>query len=558
MQSDAITQGYARAPHRSLLRACGLAGKDFGKPFIGIANSYCEIVPGHIHLREAADRVKRGIRDAGGIPFEFNTIAICDGIAMGHLGMKYSLASRELIADSVESMVIAHCFDGLVCIPNCDKTVPGMLMAAARLNIPTIFASGGPMLAGKRSDTAGDESADLISVFEAAAAYQNGALTAASLDALEENACPGAGSCSGMFTANSMNCLTEALGLALAGNGTLPAIDPRRLNFWEESGRRIVALVGEGKCCRDILTREALENALVLDMAMGGSSNTVLHTLAIAREAGIALTMKDMDAVSARTPTLCVLAPASRQHIEELHTVGGVMAIMKEAAKIAGAICEDALTVSGETLGNALRRAPDPDGRVIRPLDQAYARQGALAVLYGNLAPEGAIVKRSAVAASMRRFQGRARVFESEEAACKGILEKGNIHPGDFIVIRYEGPRGGPGMQEMLAPTANVMGMGLGESVALLTDGRFSGGTRGACIGHCSPEAAAGGPIALVCEGDSICYDLEACTLTLEVGEAELSRRRAAWKERPPAVTSGWLARYARLVTSGSEGAVLR
>jgi dihydroxy-acid dehydratase len=362
-----------------------------------------------------------------------------------------------------------------------------------------------------------------------------------------------------MFTANSMNCLTEALGLALPGNGTLPALDPRRHELWKKSGERIVSLALDDRRCRDILTRDAMENALVLDMAMGGSSNTVLHTLAIAREADIALTMKDIHAISCRTPTLCKLSPASEQHIEELHEVGGVMAIMKEVAKISGALKTGSDTVSGEKLMAQLERAPDPDGRVIRPLDQAYAPQGSLAVLYGNLAPEGAIVKRSAVAPGMRSFRGRARVFESQEAACKGILEKGNIQPGDCIVIRYEGPRGGPGMQEMLAPTANVMGMGLGESVALLTDGRFSGGTRGACIGHCSPEAAAGGTIALIHEGDCISYDLDACTLTLEVEEGELARRRACWTARPAqGAVGGWLARYARLVTSGSEGAVLR
>ena len=561
MRSDAMKKGYERAPHRSLLRACGLKQSDFGKPFIGVANSYCEIVPGHIHLREAADIVKQAVRDAGGVPFEFNTIALCDGIAMGHAGMKYSLASRELIADSVESMAMAHCFDALVCMPNCDKIVPGMLMAAARINIPVIFASGGPMLAG---DVDG-KACDLITVFEAVAQYQNGLLSEAELARLEAVACPGAGSCSGMFTANSMNCLTEALGLALPGNGTLPALDPRRRELWKKSGALAVDLAREDRRCRSILTREAMENALVLDMAMGGSSNTVLHTLAIAREAGIPLTMKDMHEISVRTPTLCKLAPASAQHIEELYEAGGVMAIMKEAAKVSGALHTGADTVSGEKLAVLLERAPDPDGRVIRPLAQAYAPEGSLAVLYGSLAPEGAIVKRSAVAPGMRRFRGRARVFESQEAACNGILEKGNIQPGDCVVIRYEGPRGGPGMQEMLAPTANIMGMGLGESVALLTDGRFSGGTRGACIGHCSPEAAAGGPIALVHEGDFISYDLEACTLTLEVDEAELARRRSLWTERPPAspgadagIRGGWLARYARLVTSGSEGAVLR
>jgi dihydroxy-acid dehydratase len=526
-----------------------------GKPFIGVCNSFCEVVPGHIHLREVADIIKAAIREAGGVPFEFNTIAICDGIAMGHEGMKYSLASRELIADCVETMVRAHCFDGVVFIPNCDKIVPGMHMGAARTNVPSIFASGGPMLAGKT----GDRPTDLISVFEAVAQYTTGELEEASLEALECSACPGAGSCSGMFTANSLNCLTEALGMALPGNGTIPALDPARVQHWKKSGARIVELVKQGICYRDIVNRRAIENAMVLDMAMGGSSNTVLHTLAIAHEAGIeGFTMKEMHEISLKTPTICKLSPASEQHIEELQAVGGIMAILKEVAKKPGLLQLEAPMVSGKTLGEQIAEAGDPDGRVVRPLAEAYSPTGSLAVLYGNLAPEGAIVKRSAVAPAMQKFSGRARIFESQEDACAGILKKGNIQPGDMIIIRYEGPKGGPGMQEMLSPTANVMGMGLGESVALLTDGRFSGGTRGACIGHCSPEAAAGGVIALVEEGDTISYDLEACFLTLEVDEATLAVRRAAWKPRQAAITDGWLGRYARFVTSGSEGAVLR
>ena len=555
MNSDKVKSGPERAPHRSLLHACGVSREDMGKPFIGVANSYCEIVPGHIHLRQVADIVKAAIREAGGVPFEFNTIAICDGIAMGHGGMKYSLASRELIADCVESMIRAHCFDGVVFIPNCDKIVPGMHMGAARTNVPSIFASGGPMLAGKT----GERATDLITVFEAVAQYTTGHLDPASLETLECSACPGAGSCSGMFTANSMNCLTEALGMALPGNGTIPALDPARVDHWKKSGRRIVELVRQGIRYRDIVNRRAFVNAMVLDMAMGGSSNTVLHTLAIAREAGVEdFSMKDMHEISDRTPTICKLSPASEQHIEELNAVGGIMAIMKEVANKPGLLDLQAMTVSGKTLGEQINEARDPDGRVVHPLAESYSPRGSLAVLYGNLAPEGAIVKRSAVAPAMQKFTGRARIFESQEAACDGILKEGNIQPGDIIIIRYEGPKGGPGMQEMLSPTANVMGMGLGESVALLTDGRFSGGTRGACIGHCSPEAAAGGPIALVEEGDTISYDLEACTLTLEVDEATLATRRAAWKPRQPAVTEGWLGRYARYVTSGSEGAVLR
>lgn len=555
MNSNAIKNGLERAPHRSLLHACGVGPEDLGKPFIGVANSFCEIVPGHIHLRQVADIIKAAIRQAGGVPFEFNTIAICDGIAMGHSGMKYSLASRELIADCVESMIRAHCFDGLVCIPNCDKIVPGMHMGAARVNLPTIFASGGPMLAGKT----GEQASDLITVFEAVGQSTRGELGQDALERLEISACPGAGSCSGMFTANSMNCLSEALGIALPGNGTIPALDPARVKLWEKSGRQIVELVKKGIRYRDIVTHQALNNALVLDMAMGGSSNTVLHTLAIAHEAGISdFSLKEIHEISNQTPTICKLSPASEQHIEELNAVGGVMTILKEIANKAGLLQLEARMVSGKTLAEQLAEAPKPDGRIVRPRGQAYSPRGSLAVLYGNLAPAGAIVKRSAVAPEMQKFSGRARIFDSQEAACEGILRQGNIQPGDMVIIRYEGPKGGPGMQEMLSPTANVMGMGLGDSVALLTDGRFSGGTRGACIGHCSPEAAAGGPLALVEEGDTISYDLEACTLTLEVDEATLAARRAAWKPRQPAITDGWLGRYARYVTSGSEGAILR
>ncbi|MDX9703752.1 MAG: dihydroxy-acid dehydratase [Candidatus Auribacterota bacterium] len=553
MNSDEIKRGIQRAPHRSLLRACGLTDADFDKPFVGVANSFSQIVPGHIHLREVGKLVCDAIKDAGGVPFEFNTIALDDGIAMGHSGMLYSLPSRELIADCVETMVNGHKFDALFCIPNCDKITPGMLMGAARVNIPTIFASGGPMYCGH---TSSGRSADLISVFEALGRYSSGTADIKEIDELERISCPGAGCCSGMFTANSMNSLTEAIGLALPGNGSIPALDPVRKEFWRQSAFALMELIRQNRRFLDILTPQSMHNALCLDVAMGGSTNTILHTIALSREAGIALDMKQINAVSEKTPTLCKVSPASSRHMEEVCAAGGILAIMKEIDRKPGLIYRDCVTVSGKTIGEQIDATVNKDRSLIRPIENAHSPRGGLVVLFGNLAPDGAVVKTAAVAESMRKFTGKAVVFESQEEACEAISRK-KIKPGDFIVIRYEGPKGGPGMQEMLAPTSNVMGQGLGESVALITDGRFSGGTRGACIGHVSPEAAQGGTIALVQNGDMISYDLDEETITLEVSEDELIKRKKNWQAPAPKVKSGWLARYARFVTSGSNGAVL-
>ena len=554
MRSDQMKKGIERAPHRSLLHACGIKKEDMGKPFIGIANSFCEVAAGHIHLNQVGKILKKAVREAGGVPFEFNTIAVCDGIAMGHPGMKYSLPSREMIADSIETMVSAHPFDGLICVPNCDKSVPGMLMAAARANLPTVFASGGPMLAGTRSD--GIKS-DLITVFEAVGQKTLGKMDDEQFEELEEISCPGAGCCSGMFTANSMNCLSEALGVALPGNGTLPAVDPKRVELWKTAARRAVSVTEADLKFRDIVTRDAFDNAMALDVAMGGSTNTILHTLAIAHEAGVPFSMKDMHEISQKTPYLCKLSPASNRHIEDLETAGGVMAILKELEKGEALVKTDAPTVSGKTIGEQMAATENRDTGLIHPFAEPITPTGALVILYGNLAPDGAVVKKGAVSDQLIKFSGRARVYASQEEACEAILTPGNIKPGDFVVIRYEGPKGGPGMQEMLAPTASVMGMGLGESVALITDGRFSGGTRGACIGHCSPEAAAGGPISLIEEGDIISYDLDACTIKLEVSDEELATRKEKWKAPEPRFVTGWLARYRRFVTSGSRGAIL-
>ncbi len=553
MRSDTVKAGIERAPHRSLLRACGLKDEDFDKPFIGIANSYTDIVPGHIHLDKVGQFVKEAIREAGGVPFVFNTIAIDDGIAMGHKGMLYSLPSRELIADCIESMVNAHMFDALYCIPNCDKIIPGMLMGAARLNIPTIFASDGPMYAGTMPD---GKKSDLISVFEAVGRYKHGDATEEEVITLEKCSCPGAGSCSGMFTANSMNCLTEALGISLPGNGSIPALDPAREKHWKNSAIALMDMLKKDIKFKDIITTKSIENALSLDVSMGGSTNTILHTLALAKEAEIELTMKDIHKISQRTPNLCKISPASDRHIEELKDAGGILAIVKELRKKKDLINEDCITVSGKTIGEELDVISNNDVSLIHPIENAYSQVGGLAILYGNLAPDGAVVKKAAVSEKMMVFSGRARVFESQEDSCTAILD-GKIQPGDFIVIRYEGPKGGPGMQEMLAPTANVMGMGLGESVALITDGRFSGGTRGACIGHTSPEAASGGPIAFVEEGDTISYDLNKSVITLEISDEEMKNRKNNWKKPEPKIKKGWLARYAAHVTSGSEGAVL-
>lgn len=553
--SDTIKKGVIRAPHRSLLRATGVVQSedDFDKPFIAVANSFVQIVPGHAHLDVVGKKVRDAIRKAGGVPFEFNTIGVDDGIAMGHVGMKYSLASRELIADCVETMLRAHCFDGVVCIPNCDKIVPGMMMAAARVNIPAVFVSGGPMKAGKSST---GEAIDLASVFEAVGKYSAQKLSMAELTDIEQNACPTCGSCSGMFTANSMNCLCEALGLALPGNGSILATDPRRDALFEAAGRAIIHLVEKNIRPQDILTPAAFENAFALDVAMGGSTNTVLHTLAVAIEAGTPFDLNHLNSVSERVPYLCKVAPAGKYHMEDIDRAGGISAILRTLSGKPGTLDLDCITVTGKTLGENIADAPVHDTDVVRPLDNPYSAKGGLGVLFGNLAPNGSVLKTGAVAPSMMQFSGPAVIFESEEAAAQGVLD-GLVNSGDVVVIRYEGPRGGPGMQEMLAPTANIMGRGLGESVALITDGRFSGATRGACIGHVSPEAAAGGPIAFVEPGDIIEIDVPNLSLNLKVSDEELERRRANWKRPAPKIDYGYLARYAAQVTSADTGAVL-
>lgn len=550
-----MKKGIERAPHRSLMRATGLCDADMDKPFIGVCNSYTNIVPGHCHLKRVGEIICDEIRKCGAVPYEFNTIAICDGIAMGHEGMKYSLPSRELIADCVESMGRAHPFDAMLCIPNCDKIVPGMLMASMRLNIPTVFASGGPMAAGKASD---GRAVDLISVFEGIGELKVGKINEEQLESLACQSCPTPGSCSGMFTANSMNCLCEALGLAFPGNGTLLATDPEREQLWRNAARRCVEMARQGgPLARDVATKAAFHNALALDMAMGGSSNTVLHTLAVANEAGVSLDLKDLDAISRSTPNICKVSPSSSYHMEDVHQAGGISAILKEISRIPGKLDTTALNVASGTLGELLDSAPEPDGTVIRKLDNPYSKQGGLAILFGNLAENGCVVKTAGVAPAMMKHRGPAVIFESQEEACDGILA-GKVKSGDVVIIRYEGPKGGPGMQEMLAPTSYIMGRGLGESVALVTDGRFSGGTRGACIGHVSPEAAAGGLIGLVREGDMIAIDITARSIELEVPESEISARRKEWKVREPKVKSGWLARYAMCATSADTGGILK
>jgi dihydroxy-acid dehydratase len=562
MRSDIIKKGYERAPHRSLLRATGVIqdDADFTRPFIAIANSYLDIIPGHAHLNAFGEVVRQAVRQAGGVPFMFHTIGVDDGIAMGHAGMKYSLASRELIADSVETMIAAHCFDGLICIPNCDKIVPGMLMAAMRLNIPTIFISGGPMQAGV---TPAGQVVDLNSVFEGVGAYRAGKITDAQLKELEEFGCPTCGSCAGMFTANSMNCLCEALGMALPGNGTILAMDPAapsrlnppRLELARQAGRQIMKLVAADLKPRDIVTPQAVDNAFALDMAMGGSSNTVLHTLALAAEAGVDYPLARLNEVAERVPNICKVSPSSSYRIEDVGRAGGVSAILWELFKRPGILHPAAMTVTGHTLYDNVKGAESHDRECIRPLDNPYSARGGLAILFGNLAPEGAVIKTAGVLPEMLRHRGPAVVFDSHDDANAGILS-GRVKPGDVVVIRYEGPRGGPGMQEMLAPTSNIMGMGLGASVALITDGRFSGATRGACVGHVSPEAAAGGPIGLLADGDLITLDIPGRRLEVELSDEDLARRRAAWRPVRRELT-GWLKRYAAMVTSGSRGAVL-
>jgi dihydroxy-acid dehydratase len=551
MRSDLMKKGPEKAPHRSLFKAMGYTREELERPIVGIVNSFNEIIPGHIHLDKIAQAVKAGVRMAGGTPVEFSTIGVCDGIAMNHDGMRYSLASRELIADSVEVMATAHPFDGLVLIPNCDKIIPGMLMAAFRLNIPTILVSGGPMLAGR----VGNRPVDLISVFEGVGAHKAGTLTAEELEELEDCACPGCGSCAGMFTANSMNCLSEALGLALPGNGTIPAVSAARFRLAKTAGMKIMDLIAANKRPRDLITLKSFENAIAVDMALGCSTNTVLHVPAIAHEAGITLDLDLFNAMSAKTPHLCSLRPGGPHFLEDLNAAGGVQAVMKELAK-GGLIHLDVETVTGGTVASNLERVKAVDHQVIRPLDNPYHQEGGIAILYGNLAPQGAVVKQSAVAPEMLQRTGRARVFESENEAASAILD-GKIRPGDVVVIRYEGPKGGPGMQEMLTPTAAIMGMGLGKDVALITDGRFSGGTQGAAIGHISPEAAAGGPIGLVEEGDEIVIDIPNKRLELKVDEATLEARRSRWVPKEPKIRHGYLARYTRMVTSGARGAVL-
>jgi dihydroxy-acid dehydratase len=554
MRSDIIKKGFERAPHRSLLRAAGVREEDFQKPFIAVVNSFVEIIPGHVHLNRVGMLIKDEIRKAGGVPFEFNTIGVDDGIAMGHAGMKYSLPSRELIADSVETMIRAHAFDGMICIPNCDKIVPGMLMAALRVNIPAIFVSGGPMAAGHTKD---GHTVDLISVFEGVGSYRAGKLNDEQLLELERTGCPTCGSCSGMSTANSMNCLMEALGMGLPGNGTVLAVDPRRKNLYQAAARQVLNLIALDLKPRDIVTEKAVNNALVLDMAMGGSTNTVLHALAIAHEAGIAYDLNRIDQLSRMTPNICKVSPSSSYHIEDVHRAGGVSAILSEISTIPGLLSLDAMTVTGKSLGENLRGASITDSQCIRTINNAYSPDGGLAVLFGNLAPDGALVKTAGVNREMLAFTGDAVVFESQEEAVSGILN-GTVKEGNVVVIRYEGPRGGPGMQEMLAPTSYLIGMGLGEKVALITDGRFSGGTRGACVGHVSPEAAARGPIAAIRDGDRIRINIPERTLDLLLDEEEIRQRLSALPTFVPRVLHGYLGRYARDVTSANTGAILQ
>ena len=552
MRSDLMKKGLERAPHRSLFKAMGYTDEEIGRPIIGVVNSANEIIPGHIHLRIIADDVKAGIRLAGGTPVEFPAIGVCDGIAMGHTGMKYSLATRELIADSVESMAMAHPFDALVMIPNCDKIIPGMLMAALRLNIPAIFVSGGPMLAGKLKG----KPIDLISVFEGVGKVKAGKISQKELNAIEDCACPGCGSCSGMYTANSMNCVTEALGLGLPGNGTVLAVHAARRRLAKEAGMKIMQLLKKDIKPRDIATLAAFKNAIAVDMALGCSTNTVLHIPAIAHEAGIDLDLGLFNEISKKTPNLCKLSPAGVHHIEDFDAAGGIQALMKRIHPL-GVIDEQALTVTGKPVGENIKMAEVLDAEVIRSLDNPYIKEGGLAILKGNIAPEGCVVKQSAVAENMLVNEGRARVFDAEDDAIQAILG-GKIKAGDIVVIRYEGPKGGPGMREMLGPTSAIAGMGLDTTVALLTDGRFSGGTRGAAIGHISPEAAEGGTIGLVKEGDIIAIDIPKKKITLKVSPEELKKRKKEWKPKAPAITTGYLARYAKLVTSASTGAVFK
>ena len=553
MRSDTVKKGYEKAPHRALLRATGVKDEDFDKPFVAIVNSYVDVVPGHVHLQEYGRLIKDAVRAAGGVPFEFNTIGVDDGIAMGHIGMKYSLPSRELIADCVETMIEAHRFDAMVCVPNCDKIVPGMLLAAMRVNIPTIFVSGGPMAAGKTPD---GETIDLISVFEGVGAYSAGKIDAKRLVTLEKFACPSCGSCSGMFTANSMNCLMEAIGLALPFNGSALAKTPEREALVRKAGVQIMTLIERDIKPRDVVTVEAIDDAFALDMAMGGSTNTVLHTLALANEAGVDYPLSRINSVADKVPHICKVSPASKWHMEDVHRAGGIPAILNEVQRGTGMLHFDRLTVSGVTLGESVKGCEITNDQVIRRYKNAHSKRGGLSILFGNLAPNGAVVKVGGVSEAMMKFEGPAVIFESQEEAMAGIL--GNkVKSGDVVVIRYEGPRGGPGMQEMLSPTSAIMGMELGEKVALITDGRFSGGTRGACIGHVSPEAAACGPIAALKPGDMIEIDLTERKLNAHLSEAEINQRLAALPPFRSKATSKWLKRYSYFVTSADTGAVL-
>jgi dihydroxy-acid dehydratase len=552
MRSDMVKKGIERAPHRALLRAVGCSSDDWDKPFIGVINSFSEIVPGHIHLQTIAKAVKEGIRSRGGVPFEVNTIAVCDGIAMNHPGMKYSLPSRELIADSVEILAQAHAFDGLVFIPNCDKVVPGMLMAAVRLNLPSVFVSGGPMLAGKFVQGRATRSVDLITVFQAVGEVAKGEMTKAELQELEMVACPGCGSCAGLFTANTMNCLCEALGVALPGNGTIPAVEARRIQLAYKAGQQVMEALAEDIRPRDVITRDSLYNAFAVDMALGGSTNSVLHLAAIAHEAGIDFLLSLISEISDSVPHICKLSPASDYHIEDLDLAGGIPAIMHELSKL---LKLEANTILGKPIGDVAKKARVKNRDVIHPLSQPYAPTGGISILFGNLAPDGSVVKSAAVASEMLVHRGPARVFDSEEEATAAIM-KGEFKSGDVIVIRYEGPKGGPGMREMLAATSLLSGMGMDKKVALITDGRFSGGTRGAAIGHVSPEAAEKGPIAALLDGDMVKIDIPKHKLEVELSQKELQRRLASLPSFKPKIKTGYLKRYSDRVSSASTGAV--
>ncbi len=556
MRSDTIKKGFEHAPHRSLLRATGVirAESDFDKPFIGVANSYIDLIPGHVHLQEFGKVAKQAIRKAGGVPFEFNTIGVDDGIAMGHIGMRYSLASRELIADSVETVAEAHRLDGLMCITNCDKIVPGMLMAAVRLNIPTIFVSGGPMKAGNIDG----EKVDLISVFEGVGQVKAGTISEEKLTAIEKEGCPTCGSCSGMFTANSMNCLMEALGIALPGNGSILAVDDARLDLVRQAGKRIVDLIEKDLKPRDLVTSQSIRNAFALDMAMGGSTNTVLHTLAIAIEAGLDFDLKELNDIAKKTPYICKVSPATKDiHMEDVDRAGGISAILSELSKKDDTLVLECPTVTGHSLGQNIQNAESLDNNIIRTVSDPYSTEGGLAILFGNLAPDGSVVKTGAVDDKMMVHSGPARIYESQEDALSGIMAK-EVQPGDVVVIRYEGPKGGPGMPEMLSPTSTIMGMGLGDKVALITDGRFSGGTRGACIGHVSPEAANRGPMAALREGDTILINIPEKRLEVALTEEEIQTRLDALPPFEQKIKHGYLGRYGRMVTSANSGAVLK